>query len=138
MMKKLRIAKSGFTVVELLIVIVVIGILAALVLNTFSGIQARARDAERKTDLNALHTQLEVYYNDNGFYPTLANITTANLAGLDPEALNDPSGDALHDGTGTGDYSYSCTAGGGGCTSYTLSADMESSTPDPFTKASLN
>src|SRR5690606_24488036 len=49
--------QKGFTVVELLIVIVVIGILAALVLNTFAGIQQKARDTERKTDINAVATQ---------------------------------------------------------------------------------
>ena len=52
-------AARGFTIVELLIVIVVIGILAALVVVTYSGIQQKARDTERKTDVNALHGQLE-------------------------------------------------------------------------------
>lgn len=62
-------AASGFTIVELLIVIVVIGILAALVLNSFRGVQERARDTERRTDINAQAGQLEVYYTDNGGYP---------------------------------------------------------------------
>jgi prepilin-type N-terminal cleavage/methylation domain-containing protein len=43
-------ASKGFTIVELLIVIVVIGILAALVVTTYNGIQQKARDTERKTD----------------------------------------------------------------------------------------
>ena len=42
MLKQYKRNQAGFTIVELLIVIVVIGILAALVLNTFQGVQARA------------------------------------------------------------------------------------------------
>jgi prepilin-type N-terminal cleavage/methylation domain-containing protein len=88
--------QRGFTIVELLIVIVVIGILAALVLNTFSGVQRRARDTERQTDVNSVATQLEVYFNDKGQYPTLANLqsdawATANLKGIDPNALKAPN-----------------------------------------------
>jgi prepilin-type N-terminal cleavage/methylation domain-containing protein len=91
--KKLQ---KGFTIVELLIVIVVIGILAALVLNTFSGVQRRARDTERQTDVNSLATQLEVYYNDNSGYPILTgqvdtdSWVTANLKGIDLNSLRAP------------------------------------------------
>ncbi len=61
--------RSGFTIVELLIVIVVIGILAAIVLNTFSGVQARARNTERQTDMKSLASQMEIYYSSNAGYP---------------------------------------------------------------------
>lgn len=89
-------SEKGFTIVELLIVIVVIGILAALVLNTFSGVQRRARDTERQTDVNSLATQLEVYYNDAGGYPLFtAEVNTdtwvsANLKGIDLNSLRAP------------------------------------------------
>ena len=118
--------ESGFTIVELLIVIVVIGILAGLVLNTFNGIQSRARDTERKTDVNAIHAQVEAYQADNGFYPTTANMGDSswidtNLPGLDSEALNDPSG---------GGYAFAASPSGcdnstTNCDTYTLSADLE-------------
>lgn len=87
-------SQKGFTIVELLIVIVVIGILAALVLNTFSGVQRRARDSQRQTDVNSVATQLEVFYNDNGGYPLGATITTTNLKGLDAGALQPPNSTA--------------------------------------------
>ena len=45
---------TGFTIVELLIVIVVIGILAAITIVAFSGIQQRARDSDRKSDISNL------------------------------------------------------------------------------------
>lgn len=83
-------SQKGFTIVELLIVIVVIGILAALVLNTFSGVQKRARDTQRQTDINAIATQLEVYYNDNGGYPLIATVDAPSLKGIDAGALTPP------------------------------------------------
>ncbi|HKX72515.1 MAG TPA: prepilin-type N-terminal cleavage/methylation domain-containing protein [Candidatus Saccharimonadales bacterium] len=89
-------SQKGFTIVELLIVIVVIGILAALVLNTFSGVQRRARDTERQTDINSVATQLEVYYNDNGGYPVFtgqiadATWVKTNLKGIDAQAIIAP------------------------------------------------
>lgn len=135
---------QGFTIVELLIVIVVIGILAALVLNSFQGVQARARDTERRTDINAVATQLEVFYNDNGGYPSVADVTTTawvqdNLQGLDLEAMNDPRGFAMN--AAGGSYTYTplpADCDTGECTSFTLAADLERSTPDPYSKASLN
>lgn len=57
-----RVSSFGFTIVELLIVIVVIGILAALVLNAFSGAQAKARNAARIDAADAWVKALDVYF----------------------------------------------------------------------------
>lgn len=64
-----RRGQTGFTIVELLIVIVVIGILAALVLNSFSGAQARARDARRAQDIASIKRALLAYEALNGGVP---------------------------------------------------------------------
>src|SRR5436190_17920257 len=101
-----KLKQQGFTIVELLIVIVVIGILAALVITTFTGIQQKARDTERTTDIKALHGQLEAYYAQNGYYPQLSDVTTTNLKGLDPGALNDPKGTGLQTNTDATHYGY--------------------------------
>jgi general secretion pathway protein G len=70
--------KTGFTIVELLIVIVVIAILAAITIVAFNGIQARARDAQRQNDVKSITKALELYYLDNGKFPPGSGSTTIN------------------------------------------------------------
>jgi len=132
--------RTGFTIVELLIVIVVIGILAALVIVTYNGIQQKARDTERKTDIKAVQGQLEAYWANNAKYPTLANMNdgtfrSANMKGLDPAALADPKNAAsqqLCAATASNCYGYALTPAGcdnaanGDCQNYTLTATLES------------
>lgn len=67
---------TGFTIVELLIVIVVIGILAAITIVAFSGVQQRARDTQRKQQLSDVAKALEIYRIDISDY-----ITTGGGAG---------------------------------------------------------
>lgn len=156
-MVSLKQRQSGFTIVELLIVIVIIGILAGLVITTFTGIQQRARNSERQTDLRALSSQLEAYYTKNGSYPTLANINSATWrpgnqfnAGDSGKAMFDPMNTAAAIGSttvtaATTAYLYNyvtipavCTAitddtaaiiaSATPCTGYVLSAHQESTT----------
>ena len=61
--------QTGFTIVELLIVIVVIGILAAITIVAYNGIQQRARDSQRQSNMQAIAKSLEIFYIDNGYYP---------------------------------------------------------------------
>lgn len=61
--------RNGFTIVELLIVIVVIGILAAITIVAYNGIQTRGRDASRSADVNTIQKALSLYYVDEGRYP---------------------------------------------------------------------
>ena len=140
--------QKGFTIVELLIVIVVIGILAALVLNTFAGIQQRARDTERKTDINSVATQLEAYYNldGEGSYPALAEVNTTTLEGLDEGALEAPGATSSSlqatVASDNDEYGYvvlpaTCTTAAKDCTSYTLSWYTEEDEA-AVTKESLN
>ncbi len=144
--------QQGFTIVELLIVIVVIGILAALVITTFTGIQQKARDTERTTDVKAIHGQVEAYYAQNGVYPTLANLNDStwrgtNMKGLDQEALKDPkgSGYTLAGSASASQYGYAATNTGGTacdnttgneCTKYTMTANLEGG--GTFSKTNLN
>ncbi|HEY1063760.1 MAG TPA: type II secretion system protein [Candidatus Saccharimonadales bacterium] len=140
--------QRGFTIVELLIVIVVIGILAALVITTYGGIQAKGRDSQRQSDIKILHSQIELFYADHNFYPAVADLNnatwrTANMKGLDIEAMVDPSaadGDSDLSSTAASStnknvYGYVATGCSGTaepdtgstdqCTGYTLSTYLE-------------
>jgi len=61
--------KFGFTLIELLVAIAVIGMLAGVLLPNFMGARERARDAQRKQDLNQVKNALRLYYNDFQEYP---------------------------------------------------------------------
>ncbi len=63
----------GFTMVELLIVVVIIGILAVIGINNFLTAQIKARDSQRKSDLQTIAKGLEMYFNDKGEYPAATN-----------------------------------------------------------------
>ena len=67
-MLKKKLSK-GFTLIELLIVIAIIGILTTILLVNLQGVRERARDARRKSDLDAIKKSLQIYYNDAQQYP---------------------------------------------------------------------
>lgn len=69
-MKKLSKINKGFTLVELLVVMAILGILVALVAGNFRTAQIRGRDAQRKSDLKELSHSLELFYADYGRYPS--------------------------------------------------------------------
>ncbi len=74
--------QKGFTIVELLIVIVVIGILAAITIVAYNGIQNRAYNGTVQQDLGSIAKKLEIYKIDNnGLYPSsAANLATASIS----------------------------------------------------------
>ena len=61
--------EEGFTLIELMIVIVILGILAGIVLFAVGGIQDRGTQAACKTDLSTIQTGVEAYYAKHGTYP---------------------------------------------------------------------
>lgn len=60
----------GFSLIELLVVIAIIGILTTMVTASFFTAQRKARDTARKSDLKAVQQALELYFQQNGQYPT--------------------------------------------------------------------
>jgi len=55
---------NGFTLIELLVVIAIIGVLSTLLLANFNSARSRARDAQRKSDVNQIQKALELYKDD--------------------------------------------------------------------------
>lgn len=68
-MSKPSVKRAGFTIVELLIVIVIIAILAAITIVAYNGIQGRAKYAREQSDMSSLNSLIQMYYATNGQYP---------------------------------------------------------------------
>jgi len=68
-MQKFKHLIFAFTLIELLVVISIIGLLATLLVANFNAARARARDAQRKSDVRNIQTALRLYYNDTKRYP---------------------------------------------------------------------
>lgn len=82
---------SGFTVIELIFVILLLGAASVLFFVQKNGIEVAARDEQRKTAINAMHYGLEeIYYKEHGTYPRLLDETV--LPFVDPELFTDPRG----------------------------------------------
>ncbi len=123
---------KGFTLVELLIVISIIGVLTTLLMANFIGVRQRARDAQRKSDLRQIQSAMELFRSDQGSYPTaIPNCVSGNSIKTNSECTGstymqkvpkDPSGSSYYN---SGNYSFSSTG-----TIYTLGACLEN-TGDP-------
>jgi hypothetical protein len=101
--------------------------------STTGGVQERAKDSERKADVNALQTEVEMYWaGNNGTYPTLANINntgwrTTNMPDIDTTMFTDPDSTSatLASAPAKNAYSYQPTnCDASGCKSYTLTATL--------------
>lgn len=71
-LKKSRHVHSAFTLVELLVVIAIIGLLSTVAVVSLSSARAKARDTKRLADMKQIVTAINLYYEDNGYYPACA------------------------------------------------------------------
>jgi len=141
---------SGFTIVELTVVIVVIGILVGIVITSYFKIQADARDSTRQGNITSITDGLEKYYAKNGEYPSIQSIVSDNPANTGttvatklsisasvlkmPQAGSAVTNSLIATSTPTNDTisytstdsSTSCqTSTTGGCTQYTIKYNKE-------------
>ena len=128
-MPKMR-NRSGFTIIELIFVVIVIGILSGIMLVAYTGVRQEARDSERKYELEILASAIDKYYLSNGHYPmpsgwctqisnTASGYDTAFASELAPY-LDEVPYDPIHKGTYQG-YLYRNV----GDASYYLYAELE-------------
>ena len=66
----MRLTKNGFSLIELLMVVAIMGILAAVGLVSYKAANMKARDARRAADIQQVRSALEMYRADNDKYPT--------------------------------------------------------------------
>jgi len=70
---------KAFTLIELLVVIAIIGLLATISVISLNNARAKARDAKRVADVRQVQTALELFFNDKGYYPTIAEFNSGSL-----------------------------------------------------------
>lgn len=137
-MKKKGTKLGGFTLIEMVVVIAVIGVLMTLAFRGTGAIQGGARDVKRVKTLNDMKAFLEQYYTAEGKYPDFtttcdpdepqaANNRWALVAGeLAAKGIVDDATDISDDPTKANQFCYSASTGG---TSYRMSTILERSIP---------
>lgn len=90
---------NGFTLMELMIVMVILAILVTVAVGNYASSSRRGRDSRRKNDLQNLATALEAYYNDKGEYPSGVNGSMVGCGALDAQPC--PWGGEFEDQYGT-------------------------------------
>lgn len=154
-------SERGFTVPELLLLVIVIGVLSGFVLANYQSARAKERDKQRIDDVTSIYTKLETYANEKNAYP--AAFGTQQLFGIDENSLKDPSGKmivihpAVLDATAAQQvanpsedsassylyipYPAGCTNEANNCTGFVLKTFIEkptNTTPNPYTKVGIN
>lgn len=69
-MRDKRRTEGGFTLIEIMVVILILGLLATIVVQSLRGATDKAKRVKAQADLHELQTALDRYYLDNGYYPT--------------------------------------------------------------------
>lgn len=146
-----KVTKIILLIVLVLPVLILVPVMIlSLVLNTNAGIQGKARDTERRTDIKSIQTGVERFYTDNGRYPSLAEVNDndfrmKHFIGTTDESFKDPQGAAS---ALTGEprrhvYAYKLQPTGCGtpetpCIDYELIATPESDGVGPLVVRSLS
>lgn len=105
--------RQGFTLVEFLVVLVIVGIVISLSVVALSSVKAKNRDTKRVSDIRQIQTALEMYYNRNNSYPDSLTPGLPLVSGGKtylqevPSAPNSPDGSCTSD-----DYTYTVDSGG--------------------------
>ena len=125
--------KKGFTIVELLIVIVVIGILATITIVAYNGVQGRANNTAVQNDLRNVAQQLELYYAKNNIYPRNYTELNSPTSELEIKVAKSSYGNHYFNGSGYYNFLYCSPSDNSGSTyamvARSSSGDMFKYTP---------
>ena len=125
---------SGFTVVELLVTLVFLGLIGGIAYSQTQSLGMIHRDQDRKIAINSIYYNLqEVVKPKLGGYPRVLN--ASELRAMDSALLKDPQGVSI--GKSGSDYRYEPTGCNGGdvCSGFTLRVNLEHETD--FVKSSF-
>lgn len=119
---------KGFTLIEILVVVVIIGILSTVVVLNVGGVTDDSRRTAARSDVSTLEQALEIYKLQNAFYPTTQQGLNALVSrpGGQPEPRSYPQGGYIQrlpkDPWGN-DYQYANPGRSGGVDVYSFGAD---------------
>jgi prepilin-type N-terminal cleavage/methylation domain-containing protein len=121
--KRVRRGESGFTLIELMIVIVILAILAGVVLFAVGGITNKGNVAACKADYSTIGTAAEAYYANNGSYPPnlTPSLTTAPNVFLRGGSFGGATSSVWNNTSGGYTITYAQQGGG---TDYTLTSNL--------------
>lgn len=124
----MRKSQKGFTLIEILIVVAIIGILASVALVGLRPVQSKGRDARRISDLRQVQAALELYFSKNGQYPAATDwcALTTTLTGASigvSKVPNDPTAPSTCSGSDTRNYKYGTS--GTPANNYVVGATLE-------------
>ena len=130
--------KKGFTLIELMIVVAIIGVLAAIAIPRFAQMLEKARDGSTKGNLGSIRSAIAIYYGDNeGVWPVNISINFGSYLSAMPPAKSSPLGQSSAvalvtdawavTGTGWAYCSFSSTLNSmlGGAWPYTTATDSK-------------
>lgn len=109
----MRLRTQGFSIVEIIVVIIIIGILATIVTVSYSAVQSNTRDSEREAKAILIADALEKYYQENGEYPSCQalasslNSAQSTLGGISADTLRTPTAERSTNSIECADNSWS-------------------------------
>ncbi|MDB5179688.1 MAG: hypothetical protein JWN12_320 [Candidatus Saccharibacteria bacterium] len=122
-MKTTHTSNGGFTIIELIFIIVLLSVASVLFFVQKNNLEVAGRDETRKTAINAMYYSIEeVYFKTNGYYPRTIDATV--LPSVDPSLFTDPNGVKIGEANSNYRYEpYNCN--GDQCKNYTLRTTLE-------------